>query len=541
MLYSERAQAVAHALVRAAWRLIATAAPRAGQSLWLVKRHILSAVAALLFGIAAIIFGAPAPDGYSWFDAGQGGGFPAQANYDDPSGKLGVIVSGGPVEMKGHPFFEPLGTNGRACVTCHQPSNGMSVSTASLHERWQKMRGKDPVFAAVDGSNCPSLPQDQESSHSLLLNRGLFRVFLPWPPKKLDGTPLQPEFKIEVVRDPTGCNLDPTYGLKSAHPTVSVFRRPRPVANLKYPTVSYGGPFNIKTGTLLDVDPETGRPVSMNLLSDARQPTLKTQAIAAAFDHEQASAHPSNDQLRQIVDFESRIYMAQIFDQRGGELAETGGPPGLGPQAMANGKPGALGDNDYSPVFLLFDAWKNPPGQSAAQREFRASVARGADIYMFRQFWIRDATHINTIGLGNPIKRSCSTCHNAQMTGQDLAPGWVDLGTNNYPTWTELPLWNPSAVLPVFKITCDSSAAPHPFLGRVIYTSDPGRALISGKCADVGSIVMQQLRGLSARAPYFSSGSAKSLREVVDYYDRRFDIKYNDQEKQDLINFLSVL
>jgi cytochrome c peroxidase len=52
---------------------------------------------------------------------------------------------------------------------------------------------------------------------------------------------------------------------------------------------------------------------------------------------------------------------------------------------------------------------------------------------------------------------------------------------------------------------------------------------------------MQQLRGLSARAPYFSSGSAKSLREVVDYYDRRFDIKYNDQEKQDLINFLSVL
>ena len=46
-----------------------------------------------------------------------------------------------------------------------------------------------------------------------------------------------------------------------------------------------------------------------------------------------------------------------------------------------------------------------------------------------------------------------------------------------------------------FKVTCKSSVPPHPFLGRVIYTQDPGRALISGKCNDVGTIVMQQFRG----------------------------------------------
>ncbi len=79
------------------------------------------------------------------------------------------------------------------------------------------------------------------------------------------------------------------------------------------------------------------------------------------------------------------------------------------------------------------------------------------------------------------------------------------------------------------------------FLGRVIYTHDPGRALISGRCIDVGSIIMQQFRGLAARAPYFSNGSAASLRELVDFYDRRFDIGYSEQEKQDLINFLSTL
>jgi cytochrome c peroxidase len=75
----------------------------------------------------------------------------------------------------------------------------------------------------------------------------------------------------------------------------------------------------------------------------------------------------------------------------------------------------------------------------------------------------------------------------------------------------------------------------------VIYTTDPGRALISGRCVDVGSIVMQQLRGLSARAPYFVNGSAKTLREVVDFYDRRYDMKLSDADKEDLVNFLGVL
>jgi hypothetical protein len=212
---------------------------------------------------------------------------------------------------------------------------------------------------------------------------------------------------------------------------------------------------------------------------------------------------------------------------------------------MAYGKIHAPADNDRDPVFRLFDAWKSPASMAkeltGAQREFRASVARGNDVFMHRQFWIRDVAHINSIGLGNPIKRTCSTCHNAQMTGQYLAPGWVDVGATNYPTWTEPPVFSDKAERPVFKLTCDKSAPPHPYLGRVIYTNDPGRALITGKCVDIGSIVMGQFRGLAARAPYLSNGSAKNLRELVDYHDRRFDMKLTEQEKVDLINFLSVL
>ena len=465
-----------------------------------------------------------------WIEPGKGGILPVQLQFDDDRGRIGIVNDSGPVNTQGHPFFEPLGANGRACVTCHQPAYAMSLSVAAVRERWKATKGKDPLFAAIDGSNCPNLPQEKASSHSLLLDRGLIRLAIPWPPEKA-----KPEFTIDVVSDPSGCNTSPVYGLHSAHPAVSVFRRPRMAANLK--CVTNPTPrFALKLGGLADIDPETGKPVSMNFMADAREPSLRSQARTAAREHEERQAALSDAALERIVDFESQIFAAQIFDEKAGNLAETGGPPALGPWAMAKHRTGVLGDNDYNPVFQLFDAWKQP-GPSAQ----RASVARGNDIFMFRQFWLRDATHINSIGLGNPLKRTCATCHNAQMTGQDLSAGWVDVGTTNYPTWTEPPLYSESRELPVFKITCDKDAAPHPYLGRVIFTSDPGRALISGRCVDVGSIVMQQFRGLAARAPYFSNGSAKSLRELVDFYDRRFDMKLSEQEKQDLINFLGVL
>ena len=469
----------------------------------------------------------------TWIEPGSGATLPEFDAFDSNDGTLGVLNASGPVNTEGHPFFTALGTNGRACVNCHQPTYGMSVSTTGLVERWQITEGKDPVFAAFDGSNCPGLPQDQEKSHSLLLKRGLFRIPLPWPPKNSDGSSKHVEFAIEVVRDPTGCNTSPQYGLKSADPTISVYRRPRPVANLKY-VISGGQPIVLKTGKLADVDPENGNPVSMNLMTDAREPSLKTQAVSAIMGHEQAQVAPSGPQIQKIVEYESQVYVAQQAHIFGGPLAEAGGPPGLGVAALRDHRAGVLGDNDYDPVFGVFTTWKG-------NDYYRSSVARGADIFMFRQFWLRDAAHINSIGLGNPLKRTCATCHNAQMTGQDLSAGWVDVGTTNYPTWTEPSTWAESSELPVFKITCSRDADPHPYLGRVIYTTDPGRALISGRCVDVGSIVMQQLRGLAARAPYFANGSAKTLREVVNFYDRRFDMKLTDQEKEDLINFLGAL
>ena len=507
---------------------------------------LLSACSVVALAAVAAAQGSPR----DWWAPGQGTPLLEFATYDNDRGQLGVLNTSGRLDTKGHPFFEPIGTNGRACVTCHQPSDAMALSVRSVRERWASSGGKDPLFAAVDGMNCPNLPPDDPRSHSLLLERGLIRVSLPWPPRRADGTPLDPEFTVEVVRDPSGCNTDSIYGLQSANPSISVFRRPRPVANTKYTThQNFGvGPFIGKNGMPTATDPLTGKPTSMNLMADARTPTLATQAADAAEKHLQISGALTASQLARIVEFEGQVYVAQVANAGAGSLVEPDGPPAFGPRNLAAGDAGVLGNNTTRYVFPMAARWTKLPRASNetdnARNAARESIARGHDVFMFRTFWIKDSMHLNTVGLGNPVKRTCATCHGMHMTGMDTANGWMDIGTTNLPWASEVPLnpWNEAKPqMPLFRITCKPNVRPHPFLGRVIYTQDPGRALISGQCNDVGTIVMQQFRGLAARAPYFSNGSATTLRELVDFYDRRYNIGYSEQEKQDLVNFLGAL
>ena len=80
-----------------------------------------------------------------------------------------------------------------------------------------------------------------------------------------------------------------------------------------------------------------------------------------------------------------------------------------------------------------------------------------------------------------------------------------------------------------------------PDAGQTFYTTDPGKALISGQCSDISRTKGPILRGLSARAPYFHNGAAANLSQVVNFYNERFQIGLTAQEMQDLINFLQTL
>ena len=134
------------------------------------RRGILSAVSlVLLLGIIAAV------------NAQQIPLFPFIPNgvlFPNPAGASQThSTTGGGIDQTG-PFFQSLGTNGRSCATCHQPSDGMSVSAAGVELRFLLTQGQDPIFRPVDGANCNhnidvSSRSGRQAAYSLLRTRGL--------------------------------------------------------------------------------------------------------------------------------------------------------------------------------------------------------------------------------------------------------------------------------------------------------------------------------------------------------------------------------
>src|SRR2546427_739198 len=122
---------------------------------------------------------------------------------------------------RGSAFSQPLGANGRACGTCHLPSDGWSLTPATAQRLFDASDGRHPLFRPRDGANAPNLPDtttaERRAAHSLLLTRGVIRVGLPIPPDA--------DFTLEGVDDP--------YGFASAK-ELSLYRRPLPSTNLAF-------------------------------------------------------------------------------------------------------------------------------------------------------------------------------------------------------------------------------------------------------------------------------------------------------------------
>jgi cytochrome c peroxidase len=59
--------------------------------------------------------------------------------------------------------------------------------------------------------------------------------------------------------------------------------------------------------------------------------------------------------------------------------------------------------------------------------------------------------------------------------------------------------------------------------------------------ADIGKLKGPMWRGLSARPRDFHNGSSGGVKEVIKFYDTRFEMALTEQEKANLIPFLSAL
>ena len=223
-------------------------------------------------------------------------------------------ANGGGIDLT-NPFFQSLGTNGRSCVTCHQVSDGMSVSAANVQQRFLLTQGMDPIFRPVDGSNCNhnidvSTLEARYEAYSLLRTRGLIRIAIAVPPNA--------DYAVTSVQNRYGCNETDT---------ISIYRRPLPATNLRFlSAVMFDG---------RESSPATGTTkILYNNYPVSLQSDLMHQAMDATNGHAQASPPVSilDPRLPPIISFEMGLTTAQAYGNHAGLLnleGANGGPLAL--------------------------------------------------------------------------------------------------------------------------------------------------------------------------------------------------------------------
>ena len=445
------------------------------------------------------------------------------ASADEKSPNLQVFANGagqsrtfnanGAIDT-GNPFFQDLGANGRRCVTCHEAHSGWSITPEGVQARFAVSHGDDPIFRNNDGSNCEgALPQtldEKRAAYSLLLSRGLIRVGLDVPPGA--------EFVIDGVEDPYQCG--------PATNDVSVYRRPLPSTNLRFMTAIMWDGRESGASTTIEQD-------------------LLKQANSATRGHAQAGLDLTPAQAREIVAFEMGLSTAQSLDNRAGSLqaeGATGGPVKVSRETFFEGINDPVGLNPTgaaftTEVFTLFNAWGNlaqrlgPHASGTEEWRARAAILRGQALFNTKPMVLSGVGGLNGQTFPNgatppaSFTGTCTICHDTPNVGNHSVRAPLDIGL----TGPEV-----APYLPVYTLR-------HKLTNEIVKSTDPGRAMITGKWADINRFKGPVLRGLAARAPYFHNGSAATLEEVIEFYEQRFQIGFTAQEKADLLAFLRAL
>lgn len=427
----------------------------------------------------------------------------AIAEMTSSTGRFQTFFAGGTFDPN-NPFFRSLGTNGRACVDCHQPAAGWTITPTQVQARFAatQPKGTDPIFRPIDGATSPladvSTEAARQQAYALLLQKGLIRIGI--------GMPASAEFDLIAVDDP--------YAYASSR-ELSLFRRPLPSTNLAFVSaVMWDGR-------------ETFSDQSINF-------DLQDQANGATLGHAQATSGLDAATLAAIVNFESALFTAATFDNSAKELTAKHG--GGGPAALANvsfylgindslGGDPVAGAPPFTPtIFHLYDAWTGAPG--GGTEAARAAVARGQALFNSRTFAITGVAGLND-ALGQPsLTGTCGTCHDTPAVGTHSLSLPLDIGISDGSRRTP--------DLPLYTLRNKTT-------GAIVTTTDPGRGLITGRWNDLNKFKGAGLRGVSSHPPYFHNGSAATLNDVVAFYDTRFSMGLTAQEQADLVAFLRTL
>lgn len=439
----------------------------------------------------------------------------------DPTGVISTFSTTGPINRcpDVNPFFRKMGTNGRTCVSCHKQNQGFSISAARIQRIFNRTHGRDPLFRLVDGANRPDADVSTEDAraeaYSLLLSRGLIRVALPLPNN--------PEFTITAVEDPYGyTNVS---GAVDGSGVYSFYRRPLPSTGLSFLIDPLHHVMWDGRETFIPADPTN--PASApgrRSVFDA----LKHQGLDATLGH--AQADPSTlDQVEfqntigaALAGFQQSLFTGQKNSQGIGSVTAQGGlggPEFLSTQVVVN---------QPQLPWNLYSSWET------VKNKYRLAVFRGQQIF------------------NNPITRvdpnaaafRCINCHDATNVGNRVVGNQfpninisdLDLRDATVTDPAQAPLVNTAEAkyLPTYTVVRQTD-------GATLHLTDLGRAMVTGKAADLGAFKVPALRGLAARAPYFHNGSRSTLTDVIKFYKARFGLVLTDDQIGDLAAFLGAL
>jgi cytochrome c peroxidase len=480
-----------------------------------------------------------------------GTGFPTLprilGTFPDSSGTFANATNNTSVVNRSNSFFDAgLGTNGQACVTCHQPSQGFSVIVPFIQAQFSESQGKDPLFRANDTATRPdadlSTLDKRRQAFQLALDLGLFRIGKTLPATAEFTVATQNTARFGLLPNPA----DPQ---SSGAPTLSLFRRPLATTNTRLDSV---------------------------VLWDGRQNihNLRTQVKAAARTLMLGSS-VTDAQADSAASLMTSVFTAQETLQGAGSLSAEGAHGGadnllnLATSASAPcvpmtdpaeagtfvpAVPTSPGCTDPTLPFDLFTAWQSMPANTG-----RASVANGERIF-------------NTRNLSFPgfPPFTCTACHTTTNVGNFpfVAPDntvpnaslFVRYGLDSPEFLAHLASLNPrlhsfverTAGLPVYTISvksgadCSAAVLPNlitgdPIPGALTHSTDLGRAMVTGLCNDLGGFKPPILRGLATHAPYFHNGAAATIEDLVNFYDTIFTAHFSDQERADLAAFLRSL
>lgn len=376
------------------------------------------------------------------------------------------------------------GSNGRSCATCHVLDEATALSAENVEARFAA-NPSDPLFHPLDADdpNAAELTFDH-------LRKGLVRVVLPLPDKMdvvdLDG---------RVVTPPDR--------------KIFVWRSAPSIAN-----TAGNGPFQF----------------------DGREHDLEQQAQSAFTAHSEGPTLPQRDRAR-IARFE-REQFTSVRALLVGALLELGVPKGLIPVPERSMRLTAV---ERRGMAIYDKACAACHGGATTQQIVNRAVHDG----LFFQLDAAGNVIFDVPPGQGPVPRLVPHSGEFLNIGIGLMSGYGQMGA--------IPSFNDSVELPRYRFrfyrdgsrtqkivdlppipvtasgdlnditpALDERGAPivGPSLGTQLFSTDPGRAGITGDPLDFEAFDIPQLRGVAHTAPYFHDNQSGTLRDAIDTYSR---------------------